>query len=108
MPIDMTEIKRELRKSPPTLPIRVRLFRWFIRRTWPELAKMVEDKAHAIVTMQQMAKRINALRDENKEWRERAFSAERTVEKLVTTFRTSMREGLDEHNRKHGHPFYHL
>lgn len=84
-----------------TLPWNVRIFRWAVRRYWPELARVVdEDNGCLLVSMRHMADKLNRLKAEKEEWRQRCFSAERV---LNDELRTALREGCKRHNAEHGH-----
>jgi hypothetical protein len=99
-------LQRHTGQPPVKLPVSDRVFRWAVRRWWPELAKLIDTKPGAVIALVRINKKLRLADAAARQWRERAISAEgiityhlpeamkNAVEKHDDKFNTSLRHYL--------------
>lgn len=99
----IVEAKERLRKlQRQELPFRTRFALWAVRRYCPDVATLIDGKEATLGTMRAMSQKINDLQTSRETWRQRAFSAEKTINDL----KPYLREAVERHNKEHGHPLW--
>jgi hypothetical protein len=72
-----------------------RFVHWLVLRLHPQLAAT---RADLLQQNKAMAKKLNALRDENKEWYARCMSAEQALRAI----RSDMKKSIELRDKNHG------